>query len=187
MIIPKIESERLVLREWNDKDIEPFVNLNSDPDVMRFFPKLLTANESKLFILKSNSILQEKQFGLWAVEVKNSSDFIGFIGLAEPDFEAPFMPCIEIGWRLAKKFWGKGYATEGALRVLQYAFKDLQLNEVVSFTSELNIPSVRVMERIGMKRDAKEDFKHPRVEPGHRLEKHVLYRLKKNDFREILY
>jgi 3-dehydroquinate dehydratase/shikimate dehydrogenase len=178
----RIESERLILREWNETDIEPFASLNCDPDVMQYFPKPLTTEESKQFIIKSNSILQEKSFGLWAAEIKSSSEFIGFIGLAVPTFEAPFTPCIEIGWRLAKKFWSQGYATEGARRVLQYAFDDLHLNEVVSFTSELNRPSIRVMERIGMKRDPNEDFYHPRVEKGHRLEKHVLYRLKKNDF-----
>jgi len=176
MKIPRLETERLILREWIDGDIQPFVDMNCDPDVMRFFPKHLTAEESRQFIAKSNSILLEKQFGLWAVEIKESGEFIGFIGLAIPTFETSFTPCTEIGWRLTKQSWGKGYATEGAKRVLQYAFKNLDLKEVVSFTSELNRPSIKVMERIGMKRSPSEDFNHPRVEKGHRLERHVLYR-----------
>jgi RimJ/RimL family protein N-acetyltransferase len=179
MKIPRLESERLVLREWLEGDFQPFANMGCDPDVMRFFPKHLTAEESRQFIAKSNATLLEKQFGLWAVEIKESGEFIGFIGLAVPTFETNFTPCTEIGWRLAKESWGKGYATEGAMRVLQYAFKDLGLEEVVSFTSELNLPSIKVMERIGMDRNPAEDFNHPRVEKGHRLERHVLYRREK--------
>lgn len=179
MKILRLESERLLLREWTDSDAQPFINMNCDPDVMRFFPKPLTAEESKQFISKSNSILLEKQFGLWAVEVKESAEFIGFIGLAVPTFDAHFTPCTEIGWRLTKKSWGMGYATEGAIRILQYAFKDLDFEEIVSFTSELNLPSIKVMERLGMKRSPTEDFDHPRVEKGHRLERHVLYRIRR--------
>jgi len=178
MHIQRLETSRLLLREWVDTDREPFAEMNGDPEVMQFFPKPLSHEESDRFIIKSNQILSEKKFGLWAVEVKDSKEFIGFIGLAAPAFEAHFTPCIEIGWRLKKQAWGKGFATEGAVTVLQYGFQDLKLSEIVSFTSALNRPSIKVMERIGMTRKEHEDFDHPRIEHGHRLQRHVLYRIK---------
>jgi len=178
MIAPRLKSERLLLREWVSSDEEPFMALNRDPHVMELFPNLLTPEESAQFITRSKNLLAEKKFGLWAVETQDSKEFIGFIGLNEPTWDAHFTPCIEIGWRLAKKFWGRGFATEGARRVLEYAFDDLKLQEVVSFTSPLNQRSIKVMEKIGMKRNRTEDFDHPKVEKGHRLERHVLYRLK---------
>lgn len=184
MKIPRLESERLLLREWQEHDLQPFVEMGCDPDVMRFFPKQLSPEECKQFIDKSNSILLEKQFGLWAVEVKDTAEFIGFIGLAEPTFKAKFTPCTEIGWRLKKTAWGKGYASEGALCVLRYAFMGLELREVVSFTSQLNKPSIKVMERIGMKRNHDNDFDHPRVEKGHPLERHVFYQIGKEVFEK---
>lgn len=180
MSIPKLETERLLLREWAESDTDPFAKMNCDPEVMKYFPKHLSYDESKAFIQKSNSILSEKKFGLWAVEIKNSKEFIGFIGLAVPTFEARFMPCTEIGWRLKASAWGHGYASEGARQVLQYAFVNLGMNEVVSFTAKINEPSWKVMERIGMKRNAEEDFDHPKVEKGHLLERHVLYRIRKS-------
>jgi RimJ/RimL family protein N-acetyltransferase len=151
--------------------------MNADPDVMRYFQKPLTREESDRFIDKSNQILTEKGFGLWAVEVKGTGRFIGYIGLAVPAFEAHFTPCTEIGWRLSKQNWGQGFATEGAEKVLTYAFQQLGLKEVVSFTSTLNTPSIKVMKRIGMQRKEDEDFDHPKVEKGHRLARHVLFRL----------
>lgn len=180
--IPRLESDRLILREWRESDIEPFANMNTDPVVMEFFPKLLSYEESKQFVLNSNTILNDKQFGLWAAEVKETKEFIGFIGLAVPTFEAPFTPCTEIGWRLKANSWGNGFATEGAKRVLEYAFSDLDLKEIVSFTSELNVRSWKVMERIGMSRNPNEDFDHPKVEEGHKLRRHVLYRIDSVNF-----
>lgn len=115
-------------------------------------------------------------FGLWAIEVPGVTELAGFVGLSVPDFVAHFTPCVEIGWRLAVQHWGKGYATEGALAVLDYAFTSLQLREVVSFATKENMASRRVMEKIGMIHDEGGDFVHPNLPEGHPLRPHVLYR-----------
>ena len=111
------------------------------------------------------------------MEVKDTGEFIGFTGLNVPTFEAPFLPGVEIGWRLAKGAWGNGYATEAARAALAYAFGPAGLDEIVSFTATTNLPSQRVMQRIGMVHDEAGDFDHPRIEDGHRLQRHVLYRI----------
>jgi RimJ/RimL family protein N-acetyltransferase len=121
--------------------------------------------------------MDERGFGLWALEVRETGQFIGFTGFAVPKFEAHFTPAIEVGWRLAKDAWGKGYATEAALASLTYGFGPGGLDDVVSFTATTNKPSQRVMERIGMTHDEADDFDHPKLEKGHRLERHVLYRI----------
>lgn len=177
-----IETERLVLRQWKECDREEFFSLNADPVVMEFFPKTLSREESDQFIDKTKDLIDSQGFGFFATELKSTGEFIGFIGLNKPTFEASFMPCVEIGWRLKKEFWRKGYASEGAKACLTFAFDVLKLDEVVSFTSVLNLPSIGVMEKIGMKRDTSENFLHPRVEDGHRLKEHVLYRKRKSLF-----
>jgi RimJ/RimL family protein N-acetyltransferase len=116
-------------------------------------------------------------FGLWAVEVVDSGTFIGFTGLAEWAFEAHFMPAVEVGWRLARPAWGQGYATEAARAAFAFGFEVCDLDEIVSFTSVPNTRSQAVMARLGMTHDPAEDFDHPKLPSGHRLERHVLYRL----------
>lgn len=172
-----IETERLLLRDWTDADAEPFARLNADPRVMEFFPKALGRAESDKLMAGIRENLARKGFGLYAVETKDGGAFIGFTGLAVPGFDAPFMPAIEIGWRLARESWGSGYATEAAGAVIDHAFGRLGLDALVSFTTEWNRRSRRVMEKIGMTRDPADDFVHPKLPPGHKLAPHVLYRI----------
>ncbi|MCC9609545.1 GNAT family N-acetyltransferase [Blastopirellula sp. JC732] len=171
-----LQTERLVLRGWNDADLAHFAELNADPLVMEFFPALLSRVESDAMAMRMQRHLDQYGWGLWAVEVRETGLFAGFIGLAEPKFQADFTPCVEIGWRLGTPFWRKGYATEGAAAVLAFGFGELGLGEIVSFTTESNWRSRRVMERIGMTRDPTGDFDHPSLPGESHLRRHVLYR-----------
>jgi len=177
MAAPTLRTKRLVLRPWRDEDLEPFAALNDDPDVMEYFPKRLTRAESDEFAARIRATLSASSFGLWAVEWPGETDFAGYVGLAIPTFEADFTPCVEIGWRLARSSWGKGVAPEAAMEVLRHGFGACGLREIVSFTSTENLRSQRVMEKIGMSRDASEDFDHPALPEGHRLQRHCLFRL----------
>lgn len=174
----ELRTERLILRRWREEDREPFARMNRDPAVMEFFPALLSREESDALIDRIETRFVDCGFGLSAVELRESGEFVGFIGLSAPPFQAAFTPCVEIGWRLAAQHWGKGLATEGARAVVDYAFGTLKLPEVVSFTSIGNLRSRHVMEKIGMTRDPTEDFDHPSLPEGHALQRHVLYRLK---------
>ncbi|MBL7481108.1 GNAT family N-acetyltransferase [Legionella bononiensis] len=170
-----LETSRLILRDWKDEDVSPFFLMNQDPKVMEYFPGVWTMDMVHSFITRMKSQLVNKGFTLWAVEEKETQAFIGFIGLNAPSWEAHFTPCVEIGWRLASSSWGKGYATEGAQAVLEFAFHHLKLKKVVSFTVPDNLRSRRVMEKIGMTRVSDGDFLHPNLEPSHPLARHVLY------------
>lgn len=170
-----IETPRLLLRLWRGADREPFARLNADPLVMRYFPACLTRAGSDEMVDKIHAHYAAHGFTLYAAERRDTSEFIGFIGLAVPGFEAHFTPCVEIGWRLASAHWNQGFATEGARAVLHYAFQDLGLQEVVSFTVPANTPSRRVMEKTGMRFDG--EFDHPSLPEGHALRRHVLYRI----------
>jgi RimJ/RimL family protein N-acetyltransferase len=176
---PTICTQRLALRLWRDEDLAAFAALNADPRVMEFFPKPLDRAESDALAARIRENLTRRGFGLWAVEVPGVADFIGFVGLSVPQFEAHFTPCVEIGWRLAYEYWGAGYATEAALAVLDFGFERLALDEVVSFTTSANRRSRGVMERIGMTRTPADDFDHPALAEGHPLRRHVLYRIKR--------
>jgi RimJ/RimL family protein N-acetyltransferase len=173
----ELTTDRLLLRPWTDADREPFAAMNSDPAVMEHFPALMTREESDAFVDRIGAQLAEWGFGLWALEVRDTGRFIGFTGLSRPSFEAHFTPAVEIGWRLSKEAWGNGYATEAARAALAYGFGPAGLDEIVSFTATTNLPSQRVMQRIGMTHDESDDFDHPRVPAGHRLQRHVLYRI----------
>jgi len=172
-----LKTERLILRPWKQEDLEPFAALNADPRVMEYFPALLSRKESDERVRCWQAKIEARGWGPWAVSVPGVSDFIGFIGLNDVDFKVHFTPAIEIGWRLAHDYWGKGYAIEGARACLKYAFETLGLKEVVSFTAVSNQRSRRVMERIGMHHDPKDDFDHSKLPEGHALRRHVLYRL----------
>lgn len=169
-----MQTDRLILRNWQDSDREPFAALNADPEVMAHFPAPMSRERSDAMIDRHRALLEASEPGLFAVE--DSGGFIGFVGLAVPGFKTSFTPCVEIGWRLAHHAWGHGYATEAALAVLDHGFNRLMLNEIVSFTSIGNRRSRAVMERIGMTHDPLEDFDHPNLEAGHPLRRHVLYR-----------
>jgi RimJ/RimL family protein N-acetyltransferase len=171
-----INTPRLHLRHWRAEDLPAFAAMNADARVMEFFPKLLDRAESDARVEKIRDHFARNGFGLWAVEVPGVAEFIGFVGLSVPEFEAHFTPCIEIGWRLAYGHWGIGYATEAARAVLDVGFRLLALQEIVSFTVPANRRSRNVMERIGMTRTPADDFDHPSLPAGHPLRSHVLYR-----------
>lgn len=172
-----LRTERLVLRQWRTSDREPFARMNADPRVMQYFPGVLSRAESDELAARIEAHIAQHGWGLWAVEVPGATPFAGYVGLATPRFEAHFTPCTEIGWRLAVEWWQRGYATEGARVALGFAFRQLGLREVVSFTTPGNERSRRVMERLGMTRDPADDFDHPDLPPGHTLRRHVLYRI----------
>ncbi|MFI0435966.1 MAG: GNAT family N-acetyltransferase [Parachlamydiaceae bacterium] len=180
-----IKTERLILRPWQQEDLEPFAQLNSDARVMEYFPSTLNRQESDNLAKRISDKLEEQGWGLWAVSVPNVAEFIGFIGLAAPSFNAHFTPAVEIGWRLAYDFWGKGYATEGAIACLAHAFQKLDLNEIVSFTAVQNMRSRRIMEKIGLHHNPNDDFDHPKLQEGHPLRRHVLYRLNHIEWRSL--
>ena len=171
-------TERLWLRQWRDEDWAPFAALNADPEVMRYFPSTLDEPESDAFASRNAALLEVQGWGLWAVEVQETGEFVGFVGLNEPQWTAAFTPCTEVGWRLARSAWGKGYATEAARAALSVAFGPLGRTEVVSFTAVGNDRSRAVMERLGMTRDPAEDFDHPNLGPDSPVRRHVLYRLR---------
>jgi ribosomal-protein-alanine N-acetyltransferase len=172
-----LQTERLLLRRWCAADREPFYRMNSDAEVMRYFPACLSREESDALTGRAEAHFEQHGFGPFAVELRSSGEFIGFIGVMVPDFECHFTPCVEIGWRLAAAHWNRGLATEGGGECVRYAFGTLGLRELVSFTTTQNLPSRRVMEKLGMKRDEADDFDHPRLPVGHPLRRHVLYRL----------
>lgn len=166
-----IETPRLILRHWRDSDREPFARMNADPRVMEYFPSTLTPGESDAMLVRIFAHYERHGFTLMAAELRDIGAFIGFIGLSVPGFEAHFTPCVEIGWRLAADYWGRGLATEGAREVLRRA-----VGPVVSFTTVQNWRSRRVMEKLGLTHDSADDFDHPRLPEGHPLRRHVLYR-----------
>ncbi len=184
-----ITTPRLLLRSWRSSDRAPFRAMNADPRVMEFFPSILTAAESDALADHIQSHFDTHGFGGFAAQLRATCAFIGFIGLAAPNFDAAFLlphsaqsesnpPLVfEIGWRLAHCTWGQGLATEGARAVARYALDTLNLPGIVSFTVPANLRSRRVMEKIGMVHDPTGDFLHPNLPDGHPLRPHVLYRL----------
>lgn len=177
----RIETTRLVMREWRDEDREPFAALNQDPEVMRHFPSALTPHESDALVDRIRSHWGLAGYGLWAVEADDG--FVGFVGLSSPPWEASFTPCVEVGWRLARHVWGRGYATEAARAALAWGFAnvDLPRDEIVSFTTVGNTASRRVMEKIGLRHDPAADFDHPTL-PDWEHRRHVLYRVTRTDW-----
>src|ERR1700731_1645221 len=166
-MIARLETERLILREWRQADREPFARMNADPAVMEHFPAGLSRTESDQGVDRIEQHFRERGFGLFAAELRRDGTFIGFIGLNVPRFVAHFTPWIEIGWRLAAEDWGQGLATEGARTCVHYGFETLALDEIVAFTVPGNAPSRRVMEKLGMTRDPGDDFDHPGLPEGH--------------------
>jgi len=173
----ELTTSRLRLRPWRSEDIEPFAALNADPRVRQFFPSLQTHQESAESMDYIRDHFRRRDFGLWAAEVIGGAPFIGFIGLSVPSFDAPFMPCVELGYRLAFEHWGHGYATEGSRAAIAFGFTTVGLPEIVAMTTVGNERSRRVMERLGMTRTPADDFDHPNIAAGHPLRRHVLYRL----------
>jgi RimJ/RimL family protein N-acetyltransferase len=168
-------NEHLTLRPWRDSDLEPFAAMNADPEVMRYFPSVLSKAEAAECLDRLRRGIDERGWGLWAVDVDGA--FAGFTGLSVPTFSAHFTPCTEIGWRFRREFWGRSLAYRAAREVLSFGFECLKLPEIVSFTATTNARSRRLMERLGFVRDADGDFDHPRIPEGHVLRRHVLYRI----------
>ncbi len=181
-----IETDRLILRPWVASDIEPFATMGADPKVMAFFPALYTHEQAADWLIFTNQSLAKSGFTFWAIEIPGVTPFAGFTGLLEDSFEAPFTPCVQIGWRLAHKYWGQGYVSEAAKASLEYGFVNCELDEIVAYAVPGNTRSFKVMERIGMHHDIHGDFNHPHLEKGHTLERHVLYRLSKSDWLKQL-
>jgi len=178
MPAPIIETSRVLLRHWGDEDLEPWIVMNADPETMLFFPRTSAAEESTASFQRLKNNLQANDFGLWAAEEKLSGEFMGFVGISWQGIPTLSEPkCQEIGWRLAKRYWGNGYATEAATEVLNYASKTLKLTELYSITSELNLPSINVMKKIGLQPRPELSFLHPRVPEGSPLRPHVVYSL----------
>jgi RimJ/RimL family protein N-acetyltransferase len=187
MNLPReLHTSRLCLRRWLPDDRVAFARLNADPRVMEFFPGPLSRAESDARAAQIEAHFERQGFGLWAVEITGITRFAGFIGLSIPRFDAHFMPCIEIGWRLDADHWNRGYATEGARAALAFAFDWLHVEEIVSYTVPANLRSRRVMEKLGMSHASSEDFDHPLLPEGHPLRRHVLYRLPATGFSRNL-
>jgi len=179
--IIELQTQRLLLRQWQEKDYPLFALINADPTVMQYYPDVLSAEQSNAMASKLEALIAEKGWGFWAVEKTDEKHFIGFVGLHEPTYDLPVTPCVEIGWRLAKEHWGQGYATEAAKQALSVAFEKLDIPEVYSFTSITNLKSRAVMERISMINTGN-NFEHPIIPTGHPLREHVLYKLTKHDW-----
>lgn len=174
-----LETSRLTLRTWRDADAEAYYQINQDPKVLEFLPGPMTMQQVQDFMQRMNQQWEERRYTLWAAEEKASGNMIGFIGLNYLDLTPVLPPCVEIGWRLGSAFWYKGYATEGAKAALQFGFEQCQLQEITAIAVPENHRSLRVMEKIGLKRDENADFNHPRLPANHKLSHHVFYRLHK--------
>lgn len=186
-LIATLETPRLLLRQWRDDDLAEFAALCADPQVMRHFPAPLTRLETAALMGRIRGHFNEYGFGLWALERKDSGAFIGMTGLLNVSFDVPFTPAVEIGWRLARRHWGLGFASEAAWASLRCAFSQLHLDQVVAFTSEGNLPSQKVMQAIGMQHDALGSFDHPRLAADHPLCRHVLYRIDRAQWQQTLH
>jgi RimJ/RimL family protein N-acetyltransferase len=181
----EVETERLRLRQWLPADREPFAALNADPRVMAFFPAQFDRAESDAVADRLQARIAEVGWGLWAAEIRESGEFIGFVGLHVPGEQLPFFPCVEIGWRLGFRHWGRGFATEAARAALRVGFERVGLPDIVSFAALENARSRAVMARIGL-RDTGITFDHPDVPAGSQLREHCLYRLSHEEWAAAL-
>lgn len=171
------------LREWREADLLPLGEMSADPIVRRYFPNVLNAEESRQKAQRQRDHIAEHGFGFWVLAVPGVTEFAGYVGLQRTRWPVHFAPCVEIGWSLLPAFWGKGYAIAGARLALRFGFEQLALHEIVALTVEGNLPSCRLMERLGMVHDPVDDFDHPAVAADHPLCRHVLYRLRKEVWR----
>lgn len=180
----ELQTPRLLLRQWQQADLEDFARLNGDAEVMAWFPAVLDRVESDALAVKLQSSLEDRGWGLWALQRKIDDRFIGFTGL-NPFTDMPFADGVEIGWRLAQHAWGQGLATEAARRAMDFAFTELALKELWSFTAPGNTRSIAVMRRLGMS-DTGDSFRHPQLPEESSLSEHVLYRIGSEDFAESI-
>lgn len=176
-----LKTKRLLLRQWRDEDVQAFIAMNRDPEVMRWFPAVYSEKKSRKLANKIRDHIDSEGWGLWAVEIPVVAPFIGFVGLHQVDNNMPFAPAIEIGWRLNKQYWRQGYATEAAREALRYGFEQLHLTAILSMTAAVNIPSRGVMQKIGMSKQ-NDHFMHPGVPDNHETCEHVLYSISKTQW-----
>lgn len=174
-----LRTPRLLLREWRASDLEPFTAISADPEVMAMLPPLPNRASCEAWIERMRAHGDEHGFSYWAVDLPGQTDLIGAIGLSCVR-TLPFAPAVEIGWRLARRYWGKGYATEAARAAIEDGFFRLGLEEIVAFTVLANRRSWRIMEQLGMSRDPNYDFDHPHFPKQHPLRRHILYRLRRD-------
>jgi RimJ/RimL family protein N-acetyltransferase len=172
----ELHTKRCVLRQWKDSDLALWCATNADAEVRRFFANVADEEQARGEAQRCRDAIGQRGWGMWALEVPGVFPFAGFVGLAVPHYDAPWIPAVEIGWRLTRAAWGQGLATEAAKAALDFGFTRLLLREIVAIAVPANTPSRRVMDRLGMVRDEAGDFDHPRVEAGHPLQRHVLYR-----------
>lgn len=172
----QLETPRVLLRAWQESDLAPWTALNADSENLKYFPRTYSPEESLASYVRLRDLLANNDLGLWAAEERSSGEFMGFVGLAKQEIPGvAFMPCHEIGWRLDKKFWGHGYATEAAKVVLDYGLSEGGLKEIYSYTALQNIPSINVMKKIGLRQRPELDFAHPRIEDASPVKWHVVY------------
>jgi len=174
---PALETERLLLRRWRAADLDALAAINADPEVMEHFPAALSRTEAALLLARLQAGFERDGYGFWAVELRDGGTLAGFVGISPVPDDIPLAPAVEVGWRLGREHWGKGIAREGAQAAVGYGFETLGLDEIVAYTAASNERSRRLMERLGMRRDAGADFDHPRIAPGASLSRHVTYRL----------
>lgn len=174
----ELRTRRTLLRQWKDSDLPAWAALNADAEVRRYFASVNTVDQSVAEAGRMRAAIAQRGWGMWALELPGVLPFAGTVGLHVTTIDAPFVPTVELGWRLAREAWGRGLASEAAHAAARFAFEHLALDEVTAFTTTANEPSRRVMQRLGMHHDAADDFDHPLVEPGHPVRPHVLYRLR---------
>jgi RimJ/RimL family protein N-acetyltransferase len=177
----RLETARLILRPWEERDRAPFAALNADPGVMETLPAMMSRAESDAMIDRIMVGFTERGWGWFAVERKSDGAFLGATGLGAPSFKASFTPCVELAWRQAREFWGQGYVSEAARECARYAFDGIGEARIYAFTTPENARSRAVMERIGMAYVPNGDFDHPNLPEGHRLRRHVLYHMDARD------
>lgn len=174
-----LRTERLIVRTWEDKDIPAMADISQDKIVMEHFPSTRTLEQTEAFVAGNKQLFSDKGYCLYAIELLDTSQMIGFVGLNYTDFPAQFTPAVEFGWRIGKEYWGKGYAFEAASAIRDYAFDALGLEKLVSFTVPANKRSIKLMEKLGFERDLDGDFAHPHIDKDSPFSKHVLYRMTK--------
>lgn len=179
-MVRSLRTSRLLLRQWRDGDVAAFADLSADPAVMKYLRPLTETGASEAWAARAQAHWREHGFGQWVVEIPGEAAFIGVVGLSTVGYQADFTPAVEVAWRLARAYWGRGYATEAAWAALDYGFDALGLAEIVAVTVPANLRSRRVMERLGMSRAPEDDFDHPNISEGP-LKRHVLYRLSLTD------
>lgn len=175
----ELRTARTLLRQWKDSDLPAWCAMNADAQVRRYFPSTLSIEQATQEAGRIRAAIAQRGWGMWALELPGSLPFAGTVGLHVTTIDAPFVPTVELGWRLSREAWGRGLATEAAQAAARFAFEHLGLDEVTAYTAADNEPSQAVMRRLGMHHAPEDDFDHPLIEAGHPLRRHRLYRLRR--------